>query len=107
MATATAPVHHAQAPAHTPRNRWTGPGWYRALLGVVGGFVFSFGLVSLLRIALHYDPVIDGDAIATVAMIAMPMGFVVGIGCFDYWFYWAAGRPTRPEDHSGHGATRW
>ena len=27
--------------------------------------------------------------------------------CFDYWFYWAAGRPTRPEDHSGHGAHRW
>src|SRR5436853_264144 len=32
---------------------------------------------------------------------------LVGLGAFDYWFYWAAGRPTRPEDHSGHGARSW
>src|SRR5205823_6716423 len=30
-----------------------------------------------------------------------------GIGCFDYWFRWAAGAPTVPEDHSGHGAYSW
>ena len=23
------------------------------------------------------------------------------------WFYWAIGRPTRPEDHSSHGAHSW
>src|SRR6186997_421907 len=107
MATATAPVHHAHAPAHTPRSRWTGPGWWRALLGTVVGFVVAFGLVSLARLALKYHPTIDWTAIATVAMISMPMGFVIGIGCFDYWFYWAAGKPTREEDHSGHGATKW
>src|SRR4051794_13289063 len=107
MATATAPVHHAHAPTHTPRSRWTGPGWYRAFLGMFLGFALAFGLVTLLRIALHYDPTIDGTAIATVAMISIPLGFVVGIGCFDYWFYWAAGNPTRAEDHSGHGATSW
>src|ERR687889_746268 len=33
--------------------------------------------------------------------------FLVGLGAFDYWFYWAAGRPTRPEDHSSHGAHSW
>src|ERR687895_445074 len=33
--------------------------------------------------------------------------FLVGIGAFDYWFYYMAGRPTRPEDHSGHGAYSW
>ena len=31
----------------------------------------------------------------------------VGLGAFDYWFRWAAGKPTIPEDHSGHGAKRW
>src|SRR6202007_1597048 len=36
-----------------------------------------------------------------------PIFLPVGLGCFDYWFYWASGRPTRPEDHSGHGATSW
>src|SRR6476620_8194122 len=107
MATASATVHQSHAPAHTPRSRWTGPGWYRALLGVVGGFVLAFGLVTLLRLALHYPPTVDGTAIATVPLISIPLGFVVGIGCFDYWFYWASGKPTRAEDHSGHGATTW
>ena len=47
----------------------------------------------------------DGDAIITVgALIAAPLGFLIGIGCFDYWFRWASGAPTIPEDHSGHGA---
>ena len=36
-----------------------------------------------------------------------PLFFLVGLGAFDYWFYWAAGKPTRPEDHSGHGAYSW
>ena len=48
-----------------------------------------------------------GDAILTVSLLAVPLVFLVGIGGFDYWFYWAAGRPTRPEDHSGHGAYSW
>ena len=42
-----------------------------------------------------------------VSLLAVPMFFLVGLGCFDYWFYWASGRPTRPEDHSGHGAYSW
>ena len=50
---------------------------------------------------------LDGDAILTVSLIAVPLAFLVGIGGFDYWFYWAIGRPTRPEDHSGHGAYSW
>ncbi|MBA3304969.1 MAG: cbb3-type cytochrome c oxidase subunit I, partial [Thermoleophilaceae bacterium] len=37
----------------------------------------------------------------------MPIAFIVGIGCFDYWFRWASGAPTVPEDHSGHGAKTW
>ena len=36
-----------------------------------------------------------GEAIAIVATISVPLMFLVGIGGFDYWFYWAAGRPTR------------
>src|SRR4051812_2694223 len=40
-------------------------------------------------------------------MITVPMAFLFGIGCFDYWLRWASGAPTIPEDHSGHGATAW
>src|ERR671917_1243832 len=32
---------------------------------------------------------------------------VLFCAALDYWFYWASGRPTRPEDHSGHGAHSW
>ena len=43
----------------------------------------------------------------TVILIAAPLGFLVGIGGFDYWVNWMIGAPTRPEDHSGHGARSW
>ena len=39
-----------------------------------------------------------------VPLITAPLGFLVGIGCFDYWFRWAVGAPTFPEDHTSHGA---
>ena len=37
----------------------------------------------------------------------IPFGFLVGLGGFDYWARYASGKPTLPEDHSGHGARRW
>jgi cytochrome c oxidase subunit 1 len=106
MATATAPVH-THAPVHKPRSRFTAPGWYRVLWFVPLGLGLAFAIDVPLRIALHYHPYVDGDAIATIAMISIPLFFLIGIGCFDYWFYWASGKPTRPEDHSGHGAYSW
>ena len=42
-----------------------------------------------------------------VPLITGPLGFLVGLGAFDYWFRWAAGAPTIPEDHSSHGAYSW
>ena len=36
-----------------------------------------------------------------------PVGFLLGIGNFDYWLYWISGRPTIPDDHANHGAYRW
>jgi cytochrome c oxidase subunit I len=85
----------------------TAPGWYRAALSQPIGFGLAFGIVTAGRALYGWDPVVNWDAIITVAMISMPLTFLVGIGCFDYWFYWASGRPTRPEDHSGHGARTW
>jgi cytochrome c oxidase subunit I len=82
-------------------------GWYRAFAYLVLGVAFSYGLTIGLRALFGYDPLLDGEAVTVVALLAAPMFFLVGLGCFDYWFYWAAGRPTRPEDHSGHGAYSW
>jgi cytochrome c oxidase subunit 1 len=89
-------------------SRFRGPGWYRAIAFTVVGVAFAYLLVAGIRLLMHYDhPWSSGDAITMVALLAAPLFFLVGIGCFDYWFYWAAGKPTRPEDHSSHGATSW
>ena len=74
------------------------PGWYRAAVGDVIGFAFAFGLTALIRFLMHQHPVVDGHAVTIVALFAVPLGFLLGIGTCDYWIYWALGKPTRPED---------
>ena len=83
------------------------PGWWRALAFTVLGIAFAYALTIGLRALFGDEPLLDGEAVLAVALLATPLFFLVGLGCFDYWFYWASGRPTRPEDHSGHGATSW
>src|SRR3989440_1641963 len=90
--------------------RLRAPGFYRAGLLMVVGVLFAAFLTWIVRRSTghatfhHY---LDANAILTVALLAAPLLFLVGIGGFDYWFHWAIGQPTRPEDHSGHGAYSW
>src|SRR5215218_11426181 len=71
-------------------------------------FGIGFVIVVGLRALAGYEPVFDWLLIVTVAgLITAPIGFLAGIGAFDYWVYYALGYPTRPEDHSGHGARSW
>src|SRR5918999_1225580 len=84
------------------------PGWYRAALYILLGIAFSYAITIFFRAILpDYNPLLDGEAVLSVALLVTPLFFFVGLGAFDYWFHWAAGRPTRPEDHSGHGARSW
>ncbi|MEI7559781.1 MAG: cytochrome c oxidase subunit I, partial [Actinomycetes bacterium] len=83
------------------------PGWYRAGAFILLGLAFCTGLVTLIRSLYGYTPLIDGEAITIVSMIGVPLFFLVGLGAFDYWFYWASGKDTRPEDHASHGAHSW
>jgi cytochrome c oxidase subunit 1 len=71
------------------------------------GISFGFGLDVLIRALYDYKPLIDGNAITTVCLLSTPFGFLIGLGAFDYWFRWASGAKTLPEDHSGHGAYSW
>ena len=71
-----------------------------------------FGLGTLLVLGLRWwwswEPVWDTEVVlAVAAMTLAPIGFLAGIGSFDYWLHYISGRPTRPEDHSGHGAQSW
>jgi cytochrome c oxidase subunit I len=86
------------------------PGLLRGGAFVLLGAAFAFGLSVLIRSLYGHDTfthIIDANSILLIGLLAAPLFFFVGIGAFDYWFYWAAGRPTRPEDHSSHGAHSW
>ena len=92
----------------TLTRRLLAPGWYRAALGTAVGFLLGMGIVVGVRAAYGWDPLLRlGRDHHRRGPDRAPLGFLVGIGCFDYWFRWASGAPTIPEDHSGHGAYSW
>ncbi|MDE3191234.1 MAG: cytochrome c oxidase subunit I, partial [Acidobacteriota bacterium] len=77
--------------------------WMFCLFGAIG-----FGLVVVFRWWGGWQPLFKMQDIVLVSLlVAGPLGFLAGIGAFDYWTRYAIGSPTRPEDHSGHGARSW
>jgi cytochrome c oxidase subunit I len=87
--------------------RLRAPGLHRGILATPLGIALAYVLVIGVRLASHYPHPVDGTAILQVSLIAAPFAFLGGLGAFDYWFYWAIGKPTRAEDHSAHGARTW
>ena len=83
-------------------------GWIRAaLMTALFGF-FGFGLTVGLRAWGGYNPVLLWSPIVLISiLVCAPLGFLAGLGTFDYWAGYAIGRPTKPDDHAGHGATSW
>ncbi len=106
--TAPHPTDHGHAAPAPRKGMMRRPNLLRALLCAALFFVLGLYLVAGIRWIAGWDPVYDWGVIVLVAgMITAPIGFLVGLGAFDYWFYWISGRPTLPEDHSWHGATSW
>jgi cytochrome c oxidase subunit I len=116
----------ANAPLTPPRRgwrRWTAGGWLRVLWALPLSFLLGAVLVIGLRLAMGFDsagfgalvpdrdflsvPVSELQVLIVVWTVVCPLTFLVALGGFDYWAYWVSGRPTRPEDHSGHGARTW
>ncbi len=98
---------HAAPPAPTGFRRLTAPGWLRVLWVTPIFIGIGFALPLLIRWLADWDPVWKGSVLVTIQLVTAPLGFLVGLGGFDYWAYYASGRPTRPEDHSSHGAKSW
>jgi cytochrome c oxidase subunit I len=108
--TLAGPVRPTGGPSKSIGAKLRAPGFYRATWMMVGGVALATGLTWLVRMSTGhstYRHFLDGEAIMILSLLTVPLAFLVGIGGFDYWFYWAMGRPTRPEDHSGHGAYTW
>jgi cytochrome c oxidase subunit I len=123
------PHTHEVPPPPTGRRRWTAGGWLRVAWVVPLAFVLTPVLVLAARHGLGYpaspfsvlNPLDDSglnddfwrfarqdlQPLITVWTVLVPISFLAALGGFDYWAYWISGRPTRPEDHSGHGARRW
>jgi cytochrome c oxidase subunit 1 len=101
------PEHYE--PPHGPTWRlFFGGGLARALWMTPLFFLLGMYLTVVLRWWWDWHPTYDWTVIVGVGgMIAAPVGFLAGIGAFDYWLHYISGRPTRPEDHSGHGAYSW
>ena len=107
---AAQPEHtHVETAAPPPRGwrRFLAPGYLRCLWTIPLMFGFGAGIVVLVRWLEGWHPIWDGTVITTVSMVTIPLGFLGGIGGFDYWLGYAIGQPTKPEDHSGHGAKSW
>ena len=83
-------------------------GWVRATWCIGVFFLVGMYLVVASRWLFDMHPAYNWTIITLVGALTLaPLGFLTGLGAFDYWLYWISGRPTRPEDHSGHGAKRW
>jgi cytochrome c oxidase subunit 1 len=97
----------SRPPGRSGWKRLTAPGWVRAAW--VTPLFAGIGIVLVvgIRWLAHWEPFWYSPPLVTVLLVTTPLGFLIGIGGFDYWAYYASGKPTRPEDHSGHGARSW
>jgi len=100
-------LHAGSKPPPTGWRRLTAAGWLRVPWMTALFFGIGLGITVLVRWAEGWHPIWDGQVITTVELAAVPFGFLAGLGGFDYWAGYAIGSPTRPEDHSGHGAYSW
>src|SRR5919202_1293067 len=100
--------HHGPPPPPRGWRRLFWPGFLRAAWMAPLFFGIGCAIVVLTRWWGGWHPIWKGEIIVLVgALTAGPIGFLAGIGAFDYWARYAIGAPTIPEDHSGHGARSW
>ena len=101
--THSSPSGHSHHLDPRPLSYW----WKRAGIWTVGGFLFAFALVWTARHIFGNTPIWEPQVYITAAASFTSIGFLIGIGCFDYWWRWMTGRHVDMEDHSQHGAHGW
>jgi cytochrome c oxidase subunit 1 len=98
---------HVSPPKPLWRRLLLGPGFVRATWTSCLFFGIGAGLMTLIRWLEGWHPIWKGSTITTIELAAVPIGFLAGIGVFDYWTRYVLGFPTVPDDHSSHGAKTW
>ena len=92
MAVESREHEHTATQAAPPRGKWrrrlTTGGWIRAAWVTPLAFVLATLLVLGCRAWLDYHPLNEFQVLLTAWMVIVPLGFLVGIGGFDYWVYW-------------------
>jgi len=99
-----APTH---APAGHGHHGEVKPLWYwwkRAIVGTMVGTVFAFAVMFFFRWAFGFDELYKGQPYAAAIATFASLGFVIGIGNFDWWWRYLRGKHVDYEDHSLHGA---
>ena len=77
--------------------------WVTVLAALIG----RFGVMAVRSWLFGY-PAHDSGVEDTFMMLFGGVGFLIGIGCFDYWYGYLVGKPDWvEEDHSAHGAYTW
>ena len=91
--------HHvpsAPAPRKTMRDYVLKAGWIRAAWMTALLWGIGLGIVLVFRWWGGWDPLFKWDVITVVATLtAAPIGFLAGLGAFDYWVRYAIGSPDR------------
>ena len=91
--------HHVHGPT---RSAWDY--WKRAIVGVITGVVLGFIITFLARWLFGFDGLWASQVYWSVCATLAGLGFIIGIGCFDWWWDYLRGRKVDYEDHSLHGA---
>ena len=79
-------------------------GWARAAWLTPTVYAAVTGLVILVRWLTDNHPIYAGDDASALAIPLSAVAFTVGMGAFDYWARWIAGRDGRIDPHADHGA---
>ncbi|MEW6581990.1 MAG: cytochrome c oxidase subunit I [Actinomycetota bacterium] len=103
-----APAHHSLPHGHghhelPPVSHW----WKRAGWWTASGIIFGLVIVAFFRAVFEQTPLWEAKTYVGIAAITGTIGFLIGIGCFDWWAGWMIGRKVDYHDHSLHGARTW
>jgi cytochrome c oxidase subunit I len=76
--------------------------WYGAALG------YAIGAAATMLVRMAFDmPAYSERPVFVFASVCSFLGWIWGLGGWNYWAGYVAGRPTpEHEDHSSHGARR-